>query len=157
MWQRLLTTSPELTPFMLRLILGLVILPHGLQKAFGLFGGYGFTGTMGYFTDTVGVPYVFGVLAILAETLGALFLIFGALTRLAALAIGTTMVVAALTVHLPNGFFMNWFANQKGEGIEYFVLATGLALALIIQGAGAWSVDRLLSDRVVQPATPVQG
>ena len=150
MLRRLIATSNDLTPMLLRLILGLVILPHGLQKAFGLFGGYGFTGTMTYFTDTLGIPYVFGVLAILAELVGSLMLIFGALSRLAAVGIGVTMLVAILTVHLPNGFFMNWFGNQKGEGFEYFLLAIGLSLGVMIQGSGALSVDRFLSTKTAR-------
>lgn len=153
MLQRLIATKNDLIPLLLRLILGLVILPHGLQKAFSLFGGFGYSGTMQYFTDTLGIPYVFGLLAILAESVGGLMLIFGVLSRLAAFGIGVTMLVAVLTVHLPNGFFMNWLGNQQGEGFEYFVLAIGLALAVMVQGSGAWSVDRVLSAETARPHT----
>ncbi|WP_045234786.1 DoxX family protein [Deinococcus pimensis] len=144
MLKTLLLTTPSLTPLLLRLVLGLVILPHGLQKAFGLFGGFGFTATMQYF-GSLHIPPVFGLLAILAESVGALMLIFGAATRLAALGVGVTMTVAALTVHLPNGFFMNWFGQQKGEGLEFFLLAVTMSLALVARGAGALSIDRSLT------------
>ncbi len=102
----------------LRLTLGLVILPHGAQKLLGWFGGYGFRGTMGYFTGTLGIPYALGLLAIVAESLGALALVAGLLTRPAALGIGIVMAVAALTSHRRHGFFMNWFGTQAGEGYE---------------------------------------
>jgi putative oxidoreductase len=140
--------SMSLLALALRLILAIVIFPHGAQKLLGLFGGYGYKGTMAYFTHTVGVPYLFGLLAIIAEFFGPLALAAGLLTRFAALGIGATMVVAALTVHRPHGFFMNWFGNQDGEGYEYFILAAGIALVLAIVGGGAWSLDYLLATRL---------
>jgi putative oxidoreductase len=143
MLRKLLYTDPDVSLLLARLALGLVILPHGLQKLFGWFGGYGIAGTMGYF-GSLGIPALFGFLAIVAESFGGLALLAGLLTRVAALGIGSVMLVAMLLVHLPNGFFMNWFGNQQGEGVEYFILAGGLALVLIIRGAGAWSLDRLL-------------
>jgi putative oxidoreductase len=78
-----------------------MILPHGLQKTFGLFGGYGFSGTMQFFTEQMGIPWIFAFLAVMAELLGGLGLIVGAFTRIAALGVGSTMLVAALTVHMP--------------------------------------------------------
>lgn len=151
MIQTLLSTSRTLTPLLLRLTLGLVILPHGLQKAFGLFGGYGFTGTIEYF-GSLHIPTVFGLLAILAESVGALLLILGAFSRLAALGVGVTMLTAALTVHLPNGLFMNWFGQQKGEGVEFFLLAIVIAVSVLIQGGGALSVDQFLTRKRRTPA-----
>jgi len=136
-----------LAVFVLRIALAVVILPHGLQKLFGWFGGYGFVGTMNYFTDTLGIPYAFGLLAIAAEVLGALALLAGALTRIAASAVGTTLTVAMLMVHAEHGFFMNWFGNQQGEGIEYFLLAISIAGALVLTGGGWFSVDRWLTRR----------
>jgi putative oxidoreductase len=127
----LVATGDSLAPFFLRLSLGLMILPHGLQKTLGWFGGYGFKGTMGWLTGTVGAPWILALLAILAESVGGLMLIAGAV-----------MVVAAAT-HWSNGFFMNWFGNQKGEGVEFHLLAVGLAVALLIMGGGRFSVDSL--------------
>ena len=137
----------NLLTLLLRLVLGLVIIPHGAQKLLGWFGGYGFKGTMGYFTQTMHFPYILGVLAIVAEFFGPLALFLGLLTRPAALGIGAVMLMAALTVHRPNGFFMNWFGNQQGEGYEYFILAVGIALTLLITGGGGWSLDYLLAAR----------
>lgn len=138
----LVATGDSLAPLFLRLSLGIMILPHGLQKTLGWFGGYGFNGTMGYLTNTVGAPWIFALLAILAESVGGLMLLAGAGTRLAALGVGAVMVVAA-TTHWSNGFFMNWFGNQKGEGVEFHLLAIGMAVALLIMGGGRFSVDSL--------------
>lgn len=131
----------------LRLALGVMILPHGLQKTIGMFGGYGFTGTMGFFTETMGIPALFAFLAIVAESLGGLALILGLFSRIAALGVGVTMLVAALTSHIQNGFFMNWFGNQKGEGIEFHILAIAMALAIIIHGGGRLSLDLIVSKQ----------
>jgi putative oxidoreductase len=72
-------------------------------------------------------------------------LALGCLTRVAAFGILCVMVTAVLTVHTPHGFFMNWYGNQKGEGFEFHLLAIGIALALILGGAGLWSVDASLA------------
>lgn len=104
----------------------MLILPHGLQKTFGLFGGYGWSGTLGYF-DSLGVPHLPGILGILAESLGPLMLLFGFLGRLAALGITSILTGAVLLIHLQHGFFSNWFGNQKGEGFEYFIFPLSLA------------------------------
>jgi putative oxidoreductase len=138
----LVATGDSLAPTVLRLALGLMILPHGLQKTLGWFGGYGFQGSMGYLTGTVGAPWIFALLAILAESVGGLMLLAGFGTRVAALGVGSVMLVAA-TMHRSNGFFMNWFGQQKGEGVEFHLLALGLAGALLILGGGKFSVDAL--------------
>ena len=140
----LLRTGQEYAPLVLRLGLGLMILPHGTQKLLGWFGGYGFTGTLQFFTETMGIPWLFGFLAIMAEFFGGLALLIGALTRLAALGVGIVMLVAAWTSHLQNGFFMNWYGNQAGEGVEFHLLALAMALALIICGGGYASLDTYL-------------
>jgi putative oxidoreductase len=122
---------------------GIVIFPHGAQKALGWFGGHGFKGTMAYFSKRFPAPL--GLLAIMAEFLGSLGLAIGLLTRVVAFGIACVMVVAVLTTHTPHGFFMNWTGAQKGEGFEFHILALGIALALILGGAGVWSVDALLA------------
>ena len=118
--------------------------PHGAQNTFGWFGGHGFRGTMAYFTKS-GFPPALTLLAVMAEFLGPLGLAIGLLTRVAALGIAAVMLVAILAVHRQHGFFMNWSATQAGEGVEYHLLALGLALALIVSGAGAWSIDALIA------------
>ena len=121
--------------------------PHGAQKALGLFGGYGFGGTMNFFTQQMHIPALFAVLAIAAEFLGSLGLITGFLSRIAAFGIAVNMVVAIALVHSANGFFINWYGNQKGEGFEYHLLAIGLALIVMIYGAGKASVDGFIAAR----------
>jgi len=140
-------TSDSFAPFIARLTLGLVMFPHGAQKALGWFGGYGFSGTMNFFTQQMHIPAPLAFLAIAAEFAGSLGLIFGVLSRVAAFGIASNMVVAILTVHAANGFFMNWFQNQKGEGFEYHLLAIGLALIVMVYGAGKASIDTVIAKR----------
>ncbi|MFY9727302.1 MAG: DoxX family protein [Bryobacteraceae bacterium] len=144
MWNKLIGTrnSPPLA--IIRLVLGVVMFAHGAQKMLGWFGGYGFSGTMGFFGH-MGIPAPFAFLAIAAEFCGGLGLILGFLSRIAAFGVLCNMVVAVLTVHLHNGFYMNWAGTAKGEGFEYHLLAIAMALAVIIGGAGTASVDRALS------------
>ena len=147
MLNKLLHTENDYASLVARLALGIVIFPHGAQKVLGWFGGHGFAGTMTFFTETMGLPYLVALLVVLAEFLGSIGLIVGALTRIAALGIGSVMLGAILLVHLPNGFFMNWGGTQPGEGFEYHLLAIGLALVLILRGGGALSLDRIIADR----------
>lgn len=139
----LVATNDSLAPLFLRLSLGVMALPHGLQKTFGWFGGHGFTGTMGYLTEHVGAPWILALLAILAESVGSVLLLLGFGTRVAALGLGGVMAVAA-SLHLPHGFFMNWFGNQAGEGVEFHLLALGIVAALLVTGGGKWSIDSRL-------------
>jgi putative oxidoreductase len=140
-------TSGELAPAIARIALGLVILPHGAQKTLGWFGGYGFTGTMQWFTGTMHIPWILAFAAVLAETLGGLALIAGFATRAAALAVGAVFATAVATVHWQHGFFANWSGAQKGEGLEYFILGLALVAIVAIRGGGAGSIDRALTRR----------
>lgn len=143
--QRFLATEKDGSATVARLALGLVMLPHGLQKTLGWFGGYGFEGTMGFLTGAVGLPWLIALLVVLAESAGALALVLGFGGRLMAAGIAAVMVGAAATAHVANGFFMNWSGQQKGEGFEYHILAVALALVVMLKGSGAASVDRLLT------------
>jgi putative oxidoreductase len=129
----------------LRLILGIIFFAHGAQKTLGLFGGYGFSGTMNSFTTTMHIPAPLAFVAIMAEFAGGIALILGIVSRLAALFIAVNMVVAIAMVHGQYGLFMNWFGTQKGEGFEYHLLAIAVALPIIIRGSGAFSLDRLFA------------
>lgn len=146
MYTRIFTTTQSYIRLAQRLVLGLVMFPHGAQKIFGWFGGHGLDGTLGFFTRAMHVPTPLAWLVILAESLGALALVLGLGTRIAALGIAAVMTGAVLTSHLQHGFFMNWFGNQKGEGFEYHLLALALALPLVVKGGGAWALDRPLSQ-----------
>ena len=147
MIRRIVSTDDSIATTIVRLALGLVFFAHGAQKMLGWFGGFGFTGTMGFFTGTMHIPAPLAFLAICAEFFGGLGLIFGFLTRIAVLGIATNMVVAIATVHRAFGFFMNWNGTQRGEGFEFHLLVLAIAAFLLIRGAGAFSVDHALSTK----------
>jgi putative oxidoreductase len=147
MFTKLLTTQDDYAPLVMRIILGVVFFPHGAQKVFGWFGGHGLEGTLNFFTQSAGLPLFLAILVIAAESLGAIGLVVGCLTRIAAFGIACVMIGAIFTVHLQYGFFMNWRGAQAGEGFEYHLLAIGLALALMITGGGKASVDRFLKQK----------
>jgi putative oxidoreductase len=145
MFRKLINTTDDFAVTVLRLFLGVVFFAHGAQKALGWFGGYGFSGTMGFFTHQMGIPAPLAALAIAAEFLGGIGLLLGFLGRIAAFGSACNMVIAVVMVHQHFGFFANWTGQQKGEGIEYHILAIAIALAVMIKGSGALSVDRALS------------
>jgi len=145
MFHKLFSTSNDYTLTIVRLVLGLTFFMHGAQKMLGWFGGYGFHGSMGFFTQQLGIPAPLAFLAICAEFFGGLGLLVGLLSRIAALGIIVNMLVAIATVHHVNGFFMNWTGQQKGEGFEYHLLAIALAIVVLIKGSGAVSIDRAIA------------
>lgn len=144
----LLGTDADPGALIARLALAGVFFPHGAQKVLGWFGGYGFSGTYGFFTQQMGIPAPFALAAILTEFLAPFALLLGLGSRAAALGIAAIMVVATLTVHLEHGFFMNWFGGQKGEGFEYHLLALALALVVVVKGGGLGSLDAKLAKRL---------
>ena len=145
MIRRLWATDDSAATSILRVGLGAVFFAHGAQKMLGWFGGFGFAGTMNFFTGMMHIPAPLAFLAIAAEFFGGLGLILGFLTRIAAFGIGVNMLVAIMTVHRDFGFFMNWTGAQKGEGFEFHLLVVAMVAFLMIRGAGAFSVDRVLS------------
>jgi putative oxidoreductase len=143
---RFFGTRPDNTALAIqRLVLALVIVPHGAQKLLGWFGGFGFSGTIGYFTETMHFPWALALLVVLAESLGPVLLVAGVGTRLAALGISAVMVGAILTTHWKVGFFMNWFGAQKGEGFEFHLLALALSVPLLVWGGGRSSADTVIA------------
>ena len=150
MLRKLLVTDDNTATVILRFVLGVVFFAHGAQKMLGWFGGYGFSGTMAYFTGPAHIPAVFAFLAIAAEFFGGMGLMFGFLTRIAAFGISVNMLVAIAAVHGAFGFFMNWTGTQKGEGFEYHLLVLAMTAFLMIRGAGALSLDRTFT--IASPA-----
>lgn len=146
--KNLFKTDDDISRLVLRVILGIVFFVHGAQKVFGWYGGYGFSGTMGFFTGPLGIPALFAFLAIVAEFFGSLGLLTGLLTRVAALGISVVMVVAVLMLHLKHGFFMNWSGKQAGEGYEYHLLVLAITAALMIKGGGRWSLDGVIAGKL---------
>jgi putative oxidoreductase len=144
----LFQTDDSWVGLVLRLTLGLVMFPHGAQKLLGWYGGFGFSGTLGFFTETMHLPWLIAFLVIIGESFGSVALLLGLLTRFTAASLVVIMLGAISMVHLPNGFFMNWFGKQAGEGYEYHLLAIGIGLALLVTGAGKWSVDKVIAERM---------
>lgn len=127
-----------------RITVGIVIGAHGAQKLLGWFGGYGFDGTLGFFTGEIGLPYILAVAIITLESLGMIALIAGLFTRFLSSALIVIMLGAIFKSHLTNGFFMNWSGMQSGEGYEFHLLVMALAAVLIFNGAGVYSFDNLV-------------
>lgn len=152
MLEKILRTTDDTAALVLRLVLAVVIFPHGAQKLLGWFGGNGFSGTMDFFTGTMGIPWIFALLVVLAEFFGPLGLVVGMLTRVAAAGIGAVMTGAVLMVHLQHGFFMNWQGNKAGEGFEFHLLVLAVVVALLIKGGGRWSLDGVLARRASRRA-----
>lgn len=138
-------TTENWTGLFARVSLGLLLLPHGLQKVFGWFGGYGFTGTMNYFTGSIGIPWLLGAFIIFTEFIGAILLITGAATRVWSLVIIGIMLGTIIKEHGQYGFFMDWANQLNGEGFEYHLAIIALSILLFMNGAGKYSVDRKLA------------
>lgn len=145
--KKIFQTNESNATTIIRIVLGLILFPHGAQKMLGWFGGYGFDGTMGFLTGTEGLPWIMAFLVIAIEFFGAIALIVGFATRIVAVGIISLFAGIVFTSHLQNGFFMNWAGNLKGEGYEYHLLIIGMAIALLVSGAGKWSIDYVLQKK----------
>ncbi|RHX88564.1 DoxX family protein [Leptospira stimsonii] len=146
MFQKFFKTDSDLGSLILRVVAGVVMFPHGAQKVLGWFGGYGFSGTLGFLVG-LGIPTPIAFLVIIGEFFGALGLILGLFTRLSALGIGIIMIGAA-TFHTANGFFINWAGNQQGEGYEFHLLIIAISVVLFIKGGGKASIDSLIEEKL---------
>jgi putative oxidoreductase len=130
-----------------RIVLGIIFFGHGAQNLLGWYGGPGLARSMRTFKD-LHIPSVLAFLVIAGEFFGGIGLIVGLFSRIAALVIALTMVGAIATVHSRFGLFLNWFGTKVGHGIEYHLLAIALALVVVVNGAGAFSLDRLVHEHV---------
>jgi putative oxidoreductase len=146
--RKLFETDEAWTGLILRVMLGVVMFPHGAQKSLGWYGGFGFAGTLGFFTEQMHLPWLVALLVIIGESFGSLGLLIGLLTRFTAASMALIMVGAIGLVHWPNGFFMNWSGKQAGEGFEYHLLVIAICAALVITGAGKWSVDSVIAKKL---------
>lgn len=146
----LISTDDNLAPIALRITAGTIFAAHGAQKLFGWFGGYGLEGT-GQYMASLGLEpgYLMALMAGSAEFFGGLALIAGLLVRPAAAALAFTMVIAIATAHWANGFFMS------NGGYEFALALLGMSVALAVQGAGALSIDRVVTQ-ITQPRTSHQ-
>ena len=120
-----------------RILVGIIFVAHGSQKLFGAFGGYGLEGTGQYMASLGLTPgYLMALLSGSAEFFGGLGLVVGLLARPAAVVLAATLVVAILSVHISHGLFM---ANN---GYEFALALLGGVIAVLIEGAGKFSVDQ---------------
>ena len=126
----------------LRILIGIILMAHGSQKLFGIFGGYGLEGT-GQYMASLGLNpgYLMALMSGSAEFFGGLALFLGLLARPAALVVIVMLVVAILSVHIHNGLFM---ANN---GYEFGLALIAGAVAVLFEGAGRLSLDRLIARR----------
>jgi putative oxidoreductase len=141
-------TKSRITLFFIRVALGVVILGHGVQKLLGWFGGFGFEGTMNYFTNTVGLPYVLGFLIIICESFGMVALVFGLFSRIVSASLIIIITGAFFVDHLQYGFFMDWLGAKAGEGFEFDILVVAMASAILVNGGGAFSLDAWLLPKL---------
>ncbi|WP_299313823.1 DoxX family protein [uncultured Aquimarina sp.] len=143
--KQILKTNPIIGFSIARWTLGLVIFPHGAQKLLGLFGGYGYSATIESLTTQMGLPIIVAFSVIMIEFFGSISLVLGFLSRFWAIALIGMFTGIIITTQLEHGFFMNWFGNQAGEGYEFSLLVIGLALSIVVNGSGKWSIDSLIS------------
>lgn len=147
--KKILQTSDEILPLILRVGLGIVILPHGLQKILGVFGGHGPAWTVDMWQQWWGVPGFITWLVILGESIGMICLILGLGTRIMSASLGIIMLGAVYLVHGQFGFFMNWYSEpNRGEGFEFHLLVFTMIIALLVKGGGKWSIDLNLQKRI---------
>src|SRR5579864_2356371 len=131
-----------------RILLGIIFFGHGAQKMLGWYGGPGLANSMRAFTEHLHLPPALAFLVIAGELFSGIGLIVGLFTRIAGLVIALTMAGAIATVHFRFGLFLNWFGTKEGHGIEYHLLTIALALVVVVQGAGAFSLDQLLHEHI---------
>ncbi len=145
----ILSTDPDnLAALAARITLALVVFPHGAQKLFGWFGGYGFTTTLHYLTGGPDLPWIIALFVILIESIAPLFLLVGYGTRIASILIFFNFIGVMFHSHVKNGFFMNWQrVPDTGEGYEFFLLLLGLTIVLMFTGGGGFSVDAAITNK----------
>lgn len=147
LFKTLVKTNPNLGFSISRLTLGFVLFPHGAQKLLGLFGGYGYSGTMESLTTQMDLPSIVAFSVIMIEFFGSISLVIGLFSRFWALSFVGMFLGIIFTTQLEHGFFMNWFGNQAGEGYEYSLLVIGLGLTILVNGSGKYSIDTIISKK----------
>ena len=148
MLDKFFKTDDNLSLLILRVVVGFVVLAHGVQKLFGWFGGHGPSWTIDMFGQWFGFPAFLTILVILSDTVGALLLMLGFLTRFAAVSISMVMIGAIIFVHGRWGFYMNWYAEQRGEGFEFHILILTITIVLAIWGGGKYSIDKFIHKKL---------
>jgi putative oxidoreductase len=141
----ILGTFPSRSLLIIRLALGVIFFAHGAQKLFGWFGGPGLRATIDSFRQSLGIPPAATTITAIIECFGGLAMIIGFLVRPTALGLIVVMLVAIAKVHWTHGFFLNWSLEPgKGHGFEMNLALIAMALAVLVGGAGALSIDRMI-------------
>ncbi|HWP43435.1 MAG TPA: DoxX family protein [Blastocatellia bacterium] len=142
MLDRLMARCQPYAPLALRIMVAVIFIAHGAQKLFGIFGGYGIEGTAQFFEQLGINPGTFWAAIVgLIEFLGGIAVLLGLFTRYAATLLSIVMLVAIFKVHLPNGFFLP-------NGIEYAFAMLGANVALLMGGAGEFSLDHYIKSLI---------
>lgn len=134
---------------LVRLALGGVMFYYGARKVLGLFGGAGLPGSMNALARDWGLSSAIATVILIAELVGAIFLLLGFIARVAAAGIVVDLALALYLVHVRHLRFMDWFGNRVEEGVEFHVLALVIGIILVVKGAGPLSIDRPLAHDVV--------
>lgn len=142
---QIFSTSDSWAATIARLTVGLIMLPHGMQKVFGLYGGEGFTKTMKRFTNDMGYPSIIAFLIIFFEFFGAVGLIVGFASRIMAFGIIILMIGAILVAHRQYGYFLNWHNTKEGEGMQFNLLMIGICIVVMILGSGKMGLDNFIN------------
>lgn len=148
MFQKIINTKDDISPFVIRVTLGIVMFAHGSQKMLGWFSDHGATWTVEMWQKWWGFPPAITWAVIFGEFFGPIFMVFGFCTRIMACITTAIMIGAMYFVTFKWGFYMNWYTEStRGEGYEYHILVLGICLALFIKGSGKYSIDRALMKR----------
>lgn len=148
MINEMIATGNSLVALVLRITIGIVVLPHALQKMFSWFDGPGIKGELKFMTEIVGLPAFVAMTAIIVECAGIILMITGTATRFVAIIFIIQFIGIILTVHRKNGFFMNWFGKLPAgqEGFEFHLLVLGILTVLLIEGGGRFSIDKWITS-----------
>ena len=140
--QKITNTTSGIASTILRIPVGIILMAHGAQKLFGSFGGYGLEGT-GQWMASIGLEpgYLMALLAGSAEFFGGLALVIGLFVRPASIVIAFTMLIAIFAVHISKGLFLS------NGGYEYGLALFVIAISLVVSGAGAYSLDKIIADK----------
>ncbi len=136
-----LTAANGYAATVIRITLGLIILPHGAQHLLGWFGGFGFSGFTGWLIEVKHLPSVIAYMVPFIEIITPFFLILGYKSRIVSIIVFILFVGIIFADHIDKGFFMNWIGNIKGEGYEYHLLILSMCVSLLLSGSGKKSLD----------------
>jgi len=141
----------DLALLILRVVVGLIVAAHGAQKLFGAWGGPGMAGFTGWLASMRLKPApLWAWLAVLAEFGGGIIMALGLLSPLGSLGVAATMLMAIISAHWPKFF-------SSENGMEFALTLLAAAVAIVLAGPGAYSLDAVLGIAFVQPWMSIVG